>query len=206
QHKIILTLLFASVIFMVFAIIKLDWWMSEITMLFIALAVISGIIAKMDNNTFWDSFIDGSKDLLSAALVIGLSRAIVVVANEGMILDTILNGAANFLHGLSTITFVILNEFVQIAIAFLVPSSSGHAALTMPIMAPLADLLSVPREVIVILYQGASGIANLITPTSGILMAVIAMARITWIDWLKFVMPLLAVQVVLVIVIAIMGL
>jgi uncharacterized ion transporter superfamily protein YfcC len=191
---------------MVFAIIKLDWWMSEITMLFIALAVISGIIAKMDNNTFWDSFIDGSKDLLSAALVIGLSRAIVVVANEGMILDTILNGAANFLHGLSTITFVILNEFVQIAIAFLVPSSSGHAALTMPIMAPLADLLSVPREVIVILYQGASGIANLITPTSGILMAVIAMARITWIDWLKFVMPLLAVQVVLVIVIAIMGL
>ncbi|MCL2567717.1 MAG: YfcC family protein [Alphaproteobacteria bacterium] len=205
-HKIILVLLFAAIIFMVFAIIKLDWWMSEITMLFIALAVISGLIAKMDNNTFWDSFIDGSKDLLSAALVIGLSRAIVVVANEGMILDTILNGAANFLGGLSRIWFVILNEFVQIAIAFLVPSSSGHAALTMPIMAPLADLFDVPRSVIVILYQGASGVVNLITPTAGVLMAAIAMARITWVDWLKFVYPLLIILVAVVIIIAVMGL
>ncbi|MDR0483832.1 MAG: YfcC family protein [Alphaproteobacteria bacterium] len=205
-HKIILVLLFASIIFMVYAIVQMGWWMSEITMLFLALAIIAGLIAKIDNNTFWDSFIDGAKDLLSAALVIGLSRAIVVVANEGMILDTILNGAANFLADLSRIWFVILNEFVQICIAFLVPSSSGHAALTMPIMAPLGDLFNVPREVIVILYQGASGVVNLITPTAGVLMAAIAMAKITWIDWLKFVYPLLVILVVLVIVVAIMGL
>ena len=206
QQKLILVLFVLMICFMIYSIIKLGWFMQEITMLFLGVAIISAWLTRMPEDTFWNAFIDGAKDLLSAALVIGLARGIVLVAQEGLIMDTILNDMANYLAGLSSGVFIVLNEIVQICIAFLVPSSSGHAALTMPIMAPLADLLHIKKEIIVTSYQTASGLVNMVTPTSGVLIAALAIGRTTWGQWVRFMAPLLGVQFILVIIILLISL
>ncbi len=206
SHKIIL-LMFASMIgFMIYSIIVLGWWMQEITMLFLVVAMLSGIVSRMKDEVFWNAFITGAQDLLSAALVIGLARGIVLIAQDGVIMDTILNGTAEFLSGLSTYAFIVLNQAVQLGIAFLVPSSSGHAALTMTIMAPLGDLFDVPRSLIVTVYQSASGAVNLITPTSGVLIAALAMARVSWINWVRFIYPLVLINITIALVVVMFAL
>ncbi len=206
SHKIIL-LMFASMIgFMIYSIIVLGWWMQEITMLFLVVAMLSGLVSRMKDEVFWNAFITGAQDLLSAALVIGLARGIVLIAQDGVIMDTILNGTAEFLSGLSTYAFIVLNQAVQLGIAFLVPSSSGHAALTMTIMAPLGDLFDVPRSLIVTVYQSASGAVNLITPTSGVLIAALAMARVSWINWVKFIYPLVLINITIALVVVMFAL
>lgn len=197
SHKVILLMFAGMILFMIYSIIYLGWWMQEITMLFLVVAMLSGFISRMKDEVFWNAFISGAQDLLSAALVIGLARGIVLIAQDGVIMDTILSGTSEFLSGLSTYMFIVLNQMIQIGIAFLVPSTSGHAALTMTIMAPLADLFEVPRSLIVTVYQSASGAVNLITPTSGVLIAALAMARVSWVKWVKFIFPLVVINTVI---------
>ena len=160
-------------------------------MIFMMIGIFGGIAGGLKQDEIADSFIDGSKDLIYAALVIGFARAIVIVAQDGRIIDTILNAAANLLGGLPKVIFVNLMMFVQNVISFFVPSSSGHAALTIPIMAPLSDLVGVSRQNIITAYQFGTGITNFITPTNGVLMACLAMAKIPWAKFVKFVLPLI---------------
>ncbi|MFL1781239.1 YfcC family protein [Candidatus Hepatincolaceae symbiont of Richtersius coronifer] len=197
QRKTILVTFALMILTMMFCIVKFEWGIGEISALFMGLGLLTAVIARINDTEFCEAFIEGAKNFLGAAMVIGLSRGIVVIAQDGLIIDTILNGTANFLAGLSKGSFIILNEIVQIGIAFLVPSSSGHASLTMSIMAPLADLFAVPRSAMVSSFQFASGLVNMITPTSGVLMAAIGMARIGWGSWVKFVYPLLGIQLIL---------
>ncbi len=198
QHKSILILFFLMIMTMIYGLIALGWWMGEITMLFLSVAILAAIITKMNNNQFWEAFVSGSKDLLSVALIIGLARGIVIVAQNGNIMDSILFSASEFLSGLSKYSFILLNGLIQTLIAFLIPSTSGHAALTIPIMAPLADLFSIKREAIVTAYQSASGWANLITPTSGVTMGCLAIGRISLTNWLKFIAPFLIIQMLII--------
>ncbi len=197
NQKFILIIFLLLMGFMMFSVVKLGWWIPEMTMLFLVGAISAGILGKLSEREFWDSFVEGSQSLLYAALVIGLTRGIVLVAQEGVIIDTILNCIVNFLSGLSKETFIVLNELVQIVIAFFVPSSSAQAALTMPLMIPLADVFEIPRSSIITAYQTSSGLINQVSPTAGVVMAAIGMARITWGHWLKFITPLLAIQLVL---------
>lgn len=206
SDKVILLAFFLMILSMIYGVIAFDWYMGEITMLFLILALVSALFSKMKDNDFWDAFIEGSKDLLSAALIIGLARGIVVIAQDGMILATILEAAVNVLKHLHSVVFVVLNYIFQLAIGFLIPSSSGHAALVMPIMAPLGELLNIPKSIIVTTYQSASGLINWITPTGGIVMAAIGIAKISYSDWLKFVMPLFIIQMVIVSTVLIIGL
>ncbi|MDR2007750.1 MAG: YfcC family protein [Alphaproteobacteria bacterium] len=201
NQKLIIIIFLGILAFMMYAVVNLGWWIPEMTVLFLVGAMVSAILGGLNEKEFWNSFVEGSKDLLYAALVIGLTRAIVLVAQDGAIIDTILNGIVNLLSGLSQSSFIILNQICQLFIAFLVPSSSGHAALTMPLMAPLADLFSVPRSSVVTAYQTASGLINMFAPTAAVVMAAIGMAKITYFHWLKFVMPLLFVQLIIALVI-----
>lgn len=182
---------------MVWGILAQGWYTQEISMIFMIIGVFGGIAGGLKENEIADSFIDGAKDLIYAALVIGLARAIVIVAQDGKIIDTILNGAANLLGGLPKVVFINLMMFVQNAISFFIPSSSGHAALTIPIMAPLSDLVGVSRQNIITAYQFGTGITNFITPTNGVLMACLAMVKIPWIKFVKFVLPLIGIFVVI---------
>ena len=192
--KIIVASFMLMIVFMMISIIKLNWWIPQMTFLFLSVAFLSAFLSKMKEKEFWDTFIEGSKDLLSASLVIGIARGILIVAKDGFILDTILFYASELFGGLSKYSFLVINEIIQMCIAFFVPSSSAHAALTISIMAPLADLLSVPRFAIVSSYQFASGLMNLITPTAGVLIAALAMGKVSWWQWVKFIYPLLLIQ------------
>lgn len=193
----VLTIFCGGLGVMVWGILAQGWYTQEISMIFMIIGVFGGIAGGLKEDEIADSFIDGAKDLIYAALVIGLARAIVIVAQDGKIIDTILNGAANLLGGLPKVVFINLMMFVQNAISFFIPSSSGHAALTIPIMAPLSDLVGVSRQNIITAYQFGTGITNFITPTNGVLMACLAMVKIPWIKFVKFVLPLIGIFVVI---------
>ncbi|MEG0662193.1 MAG: Na+/H+ antiporter NhaC family protein, partial [Anaerovoracaceae bacterium] len=178
---------------MVWGVLAQGWYTKEISMIFVMIGVFGGIVGRLNQAEIADSFIDGSKDLIYAALVIGLARAIIIIAQDGKIIDTILNGAANMLGGLPKAVFANIMLVVQNIISFFVPSSSGHAALTIPIMAPLGDLVGVSRQNIVTAFQFGTGITSFITPTNGVLMASLTMAKIPWTKFLKYVLPLVLI-------------
>lgn len=134
------------------------------------------------------------------ALIIGIARGIVVVMDNGMITHTILNSAEGIVTGLSTVVFINVMFVLEVVLSFLVPSSSGLAVLTMPIMAPLADFANVGRELVVTAYQLASGLVNLVTPTSAVVMGGLAIAKVPYVRWLKWVAPLLGILTVLIVV------
>ncbi|UGQ16491.1 YfcC family protein [Borrelia sp. RT5S] len=195
-RKIVLLLYGIMILFLTYSIIQLGWWMQEMTMLYLGTAILSALVCKMSESQMWDAFIEGAKDMMTAAVIIGIARGVMIVADDGLITATILNAAAEFLYGLPKVLFIVLNEIVQILIGFVVPSSSGHASLTMPIMAPLADFLEMPRASVVIAMQTASGLVNLLTPT-GVIMAVLGIARLGYGSWVRFVVPLFVIEFVI---------
>lgn len=196
-RKAILILFAASFAFMIYGVAVLGWWMAEISAVFLAAAVIVDVIARMGEETFTSTFIDGARDLLGVALIIGIARGIVVVMDNGMITHTILHSAENLVSGLSTTVFINVTYWLEVLLSFLVPSSSGLAVLTMPIMAPLADFAHVQRDLVVTAYQSASGVVNLITPTSAVVMGGLAIARVPWVRYLRWVAPLLLILTML---------
>ncbi|MEF1218971.1 YfcC family protein, partial [Photobacterium damselae] len=195
-RKIILTIFALSFGIMIYGVSVLGWWMAQISAMFLGSAILIGLIARMSEEDFTTSFIDGARDLLGVALIIGIARGIVVIMDRGMITDTILNSAEHIVSGLSSIVFINVMYWLEVLLSFLVPSSSGLAVLTMPIMAPLADFAGVSRDLVVTAYQSASGIVNMMTPTSAVVMGGLAIARVPYVRWVKWVMPLLGILTV----------
>ncbi|MCW8330372.1 YfcC family protein [Photobacterium sp. SDRW27] len=204
-RKIILAIFAASFGIMIYGVSVAGWWMAEISGMFLASTIIIGLIARMSEEEFTSSFIDGARDLLGVALIIGIARGIVVIMDRGMITDTILNTAEHAVTGLSSIVFINVMYWLEILLSFLVPSSSGLAVLTMPIMAPLADFAGVSRDLVVTAYQSASGIVNLMTPTSAVVMGGLAIARVPYVRWVKWVAPLLGILTILIMVMLSVG-
>ncbi|EOV9017652.1 YfcC family protein [Cronobacter muytjensii] len=196
-RKVILVIFAASFAVMIYGVAVRGWWMGEISGVFLAAAIITGVVARMSEEAFTSTFIDGARDLLGVALIIGIARGIVVVMDNGMITHTILHSAENLVTGLSTTVFINVTYWLEVLLSFLVPSSSGLAVLTMPIMAPLADFAHVGRDLVVTAYQSASGIVNLITPTSAVVMGGLAIARVPYVRYLKWVAPLILILTVL---------
>ena len=198
QQKIILVIFAASFAVMIWGVSAGGWWMAEMSALFIFAALVVGFVAWMGEETFTSSFVDGARDLLGVALIIGIARGIVVVMDAGKMTDTVLFWSEGAVAGLSTIAFISTMYWLEVALSFLVPSSSGLAVLTMPIMAPLADFAGVGRDLVVTAYQSASGIVNLITPTSAVVMGGLAIGRVPYERWLKFMVPLLVILTIII--------
>lgn len=174
-----------------------EWYFQEITMLFFLMAVIIGLLYRLPEGEIVDAFMDGAKDLLSVALVVAIARGIQVVMNDGMITATVLHWGEEGLSGLSPVFFTILTYIFYIPMSFLIPSTSGLAAATMGIMGPLGGFSGVPQHLVITAYQSASGIINLITPTSGVVMGALAIARIDLSTWWKFMAKLIALVFIL---------
>ncbi|MCZ7675540.1 MAG: hypothetical protein M5U35_06300 [Roseovarius sp.] len=138
-------------------------------------------------------FIDGARDLLGVALVVGLARGIVVIMENGLIADTILHGAEQSLSGLGDLAFINLMFWIELGMSFFVPSSSGLAVLSMPILAPLADFAGVGRDLVVTAYQSANGLVNLINPTFAVVIGGLAIGRVSYDRWIVFIWPLLLI-------------
>jgi uncharacterized ion transporter superfamily protein YfcC len=173
------------------------WWFAEMTGSFLFFSIVIGFLGRMSEGEFTSSFVDGARDLLGVALIIGIARGVTVVMNNGQITDTVLNGAEQALAGLGGVAFINIMYGLFLPLSFLIPSSSGLATVAMPIMVPLAGFANVPPDAIVTAYQTANGLVNLVTPTSAVVMGGLAIARVPYGTWIRFVLPLLAILAVL---------
>ena len=164
-------------------------------------AIIIGLIARMRESELTTAFVDGARDLLGVALIIGIARGITVIMNNGQITDTVLHWIENALGDTGEAAFTIVMFILFLPLSFLIPSTSGLATLSMPITAPLAGFVDVPESLVVTAYQSASGIMNLFIPTSAVVMGGLAIARVPYGTYLRWVWPLLAALTVLCIVV-----
>ncbi|SKA12085.1 Uncharacterized membrane protein YfcC, ion transporter superfamily [Pilibacter termitis] len=169
------------------------WYFQEITMLFFVIGIIIAFIYGMSESDFVKEFMNGAADLIGVAIVVAVARGIQVVMNDGLITATVLHWGEVGLKGLSSSVFIVLTYIFYIPMSFLIPSTSGLAAATMGIMAPMGEFAGVGKALVITAYQSASGIVNLITPTSGVVMGALAIARIDIGVWLKYVWKLLVI-------------
>ncbi|MDP2079694.1 MAG: YfcC family protein [Pseudotabrizicola sp.] len=192
-HKIVLILFALTFGVMIWGVSIGGWWMAEMSGLFLIAAIVIGIVARLGEGKLVASFVNGARDLLGVALIIGLARGIVVVMDAGHITDTILHSAEVGVAGLPRTAFILVVYWIEVGLSFFVPSTSGLAVLSMPILAPVADFAGVKRELVVTAFATASGMVNLITPTSAVVMGGLAIGRVPYERWLRFIWPLLAV-------------
>lgn len=186
QTTIIMLIVAAAFTMFIVGLVRFEWGFDELSAIFLTMGVASGLVGGLGVSGTADAFVDGFKEMAFAALLIGFSRGIYVVLNDGHIIDTIVNAmAAPLGHApaaVAPIGMIALHTATHVA----VPSVSGQAVLTMPILAPLADLLGVSRQVAVLAYQYGAGLCELLTPTNGALMAVIAAAGVRYEQWIRF--------------------
>ena len=197
RHRLILLVFTIGFVLMVFGVMKYQWFITEIAALFLGMSIVCSIIAGISVNAFCESFIEGTKDLVGAALIVGLARAILVIARDGQIIDTMLYSMSQIISRLHPILAAQSMFVIQSLINFFIPSGSGKAALTMPIMAPLADLIGITRQTAVLAYQLGDGLTNMIIPTSGVTMGVLGMAKIPWERWARWLLPIVIILSIL---------
>lgn len=195
RHKIVLgyfTLCMAGYLVGVF---KLGWGLNEMAGLFLVISLGTALIERISANHYVHLFVKGAQGMLYAALIVGLARAIVVVLEDAYVLDTIVNSIAVLLEPMPRILAALGMYVFNLGFNIIISSASGQAAIVVPVMAPLADTIGLTRQVAVLAYNFGDGFTNIITPTSGILMASIAIGGVPWVKWLKFVMPLLCIWI-----------
>ena len=198
MRKLVLAIFTLTFGVMMWGVSAAGWWMAELSALFIAASIVVGLVGRLSEAEITNTFVDGARDLLGVALIIAIARGLVVVMDNGNITHTILNSAEGLLAGLNNIAFINAIYWVEAVLCLVVPSSSGLAVLSMPVLAPLADFAGVARELVVTAFQSASGLPNLVTPTSGVVMGGLAIGRVAYSSWLKFIGPLLGVLTVMV--------
>ncbi len=197
RHTCILILLFLTIFALVVGVLAFDWYIAEISALFLAMGIIAGIIDHQSADDIAKLFLAGCKDILSAALVVGLASGIIFILRDGKIIDTLLYALTRSLTQTGEVVSLGVMYIFQTLLNIVMPSGSAKAALTMPIMAQFADLIDVSRQTTVLAFQFGDGFTNMLTPTSGVLIGVLGVARIpygTWLKWVwKFILALIAI-------------
>lgn len=189
NHKYVLSAFGISMIIMVIGILEYQWFIIEIAALFFALGIVSGFLGKLSVTDITDSFKEGAKDMVGVALIIACAKALLIIAMDGKIIDTMLFGMAQVISNLHPVLAAQSMFVTQGVINFFVHSGSGQAALTMPVMAPLADVIGIPRYIAVLAFQFGEGWINPVLPTSGVTMGVLGLAGIPWEKWFKWMLP-----------------
>ncbi|MEL0613106.1 YfcC family protein [Marinomonas arenicola] len=193
SQNIVLIIFALTFVVMIWGVSSQGWWMAKMGALFIASSILIGLITRMGEKCFTEVFINGARDLLGVAIIIGIARGIVVVMDAGHMTDTILHLGEQTLSGLPAVVFINTMYGIELLMSFFVPSSSGLAVLSMPIMAPLADFSGVGRELVVTAFQSANGLVNLFNPTFAVVMGALAIGKVPYERWLRFVWPLLLI-------------
>jgi uncharacterized ion transporter superfamily protein YfcC len=196
RHAAVLALFAGSLAVMVVGVVKFKWDIDQIAALFLTMAILIGIVGKLNADAFVAAFLQGARDLVSTALVIALARGTVVLAREAHIIDTMLHALTPLVQSASPIIAAQKMFVIQSVINFFIHSGTGQAALTMPIMAPLSDLVGVSRQTAVLAFQFGELTTPMI-PTSGITVGVLALARIPWLTWAKWMVPLQVIYLVM---------
>ena len=193
----ILILLTFTIVFLVIGVMGHGWYMKEIATIFFAMGILAGIAANKSPNNITKLFLEGAKDILPAALIVGLARGIVVILEDGNVIDTILFYVSESMHNFGKVGSIGIMYLIQTGLNVFIPSGSGQAALTIPIMSQISDLIGISRQATVVVFQLGDGFTNMITPTSGVLIGVLGVARIPYDKWFKWVLPFMGILVVL---------
>jgi len=201
RRKVIMTIFTLTFLVMIYGVIPfedmglplpaLGWWFPELSALFLVGGIVIGLIDRMREDEIADTFVAGCADLLGVAFIIGISRGITVLMNDGGITDTVLHWGENALAGAGPISFVLLVYLIYLPLTILIPSSSGLATLSVPIMAPLGKFAGVGGDLVVTAFQSASGLVNIITPTAAVVMGALALGHVPYDKWVKYVWKLI---------------
>ncbi|MGI5824095.1 MAG: YfcC family protein [Bacillota bacterium] len=198
KEILVLSLFGFSFLLMIYAVIPFNdigisflptwgWWFAELSAWFFFMSVLIGVVYRMKETEIGESFVRGAADMLGVVFIIGISRGITIIMNDGMITDTILHYGEMLLTGTGSYIFIALSYIFYLPLSFLIPSTSGLATLSMPILAPMADFAGISRALMVTIFQSSCGIINLITPTSAVVMGALAFGKIPYQNWLKFI-------------------
>ncbi|MBC8344406.1 MAG: YfcC family protein [Bacteroidetes bacterium] len=196
-HFYILIMLAFTILFLIIGVMGYQWYIMKIAALFFAMGIFSGLAFKQNASNIVKLFLEGCKDILSAAVIVGLAGGIIVILEDGKVIDTILYVMSKSMNDLGQIATVGIMYVIQTAINVVIPSGSAKAALTMPIMAPFSDLVGLSRQATVVAFQFGDGFTNMITPTSGVLLGVLSVAKIPYEKWVRWVTPLIILLFVL---------
>ncbi|ART81166.1 C4-dicarboxylate ABC transporter [Oceanisphaera avium] len=188
---------FAFFILLVWGVMTRGWFMMEMAGLFIVMGIVVGLIAGLKTEDISEGFNEGFRDVLVGAMICGIARAVAVVLEDGQIMDTLVYALGNLVGEFPAMFSAIGMFFAQLGFNFVIPSGSGQALVTMPIMAPLSDLVGVTRQTAVLAFQLGDGIGNILYPTSGYFMATLALAGVTWNKWVKFFLPLFTIWILI---------
>lgn len=205
RHKAALSVFGVAIAFMIFAMLVWKWGLPELTGYYVLIAILIGLTSGLRAGGIADGFIEGSRQLLFAALLVGFARTVQIILEQGQIIDSIINGLVQPLSGVTPVLVPGLMVIVQSGINLVIPSSSAMAVVTMPIMAPLSDLLDMQRQTAVIAYQFGDGITNLILPSYSVLMGALGLARVPFGKWFRFIWPLTLILLATVILLAIIA-
>lgn len=192
RHKLVLLTFILGIVSMVWGILTRGFYLTEMGAVFMIMTVTAGVVGGLNGNQICNEFVEGTKSLLWVGLVMGLCKGVTNILTEANIIDTIINALASLLHGLPRTVAACAMFAVQDVINFVIPSGSGQAAVTMPLMIPLGDLLGINRQVNVLAFQFGDSLSNMVTPAGAKLMAGIAMCNIPYKKWLKFFLPCFA--------------
>ena len=193
----VLGILALTVAVLIVGVTCFEWYLPEITGLFLAMGIVCGLIAGFPSGRIVNELMAGAKDILSAALVVGFASGIIVILQDGKIIDSILHSMQEGLDGTGKVGSLSAMYGIQALINFLIPSATAKAAITIPIMAPFSDMVGVSRQAMVLAFQFGDGFTNMITPTSGVLVAALAMARIPYSKWVKWIWKMVLALLVL---------
>lgn len=196
-HFFILNLLLFTIFFLIAGVMGYGWYIMEIATLFFVMGLASGLAYNYTLNEITKHFLDGVRDILSAGLIVGLAGGIIIILKNGQVIDTILNGVSDSMKGFGDYATLSIMYVIQTGINLIMPSGSAKAALTMPIMSQFSDLIGLSRQATVMAYQLGDGFTNMITPTSGVLMGVLGIARIPYDKWFRWVWPFMLILVIL---------
>ncbi|MCS0616710.1 YfcC family protein [Massilia kyonggiensis] len=202
RHKAVLAIFALSLAAMVVGVVKFDWYIDEIAALFLSMAIVVGIVGRLGPDNWVAAFMQGAKDLAPTALVIAIARGTMILARDAHIIDTMLHGLMPLVQSSHPVFAAQKMYLIQSVINFFIHSGTGQAALTMPIMAPLADLVGVTRQTAILAFQ-LGELSTPMIPTSGITVGVLALARVPWITWAKWMIPLQLIYLVLALVLLI---
>lgn len=196
-HFFVLSLLGFTILFLIIGVMGHGWYLSEISALFLAMGVMAGFAAGQNADGIIKLFLEGAKDILSAAIVVGLAGGIIQVLQDGRIIDPILHALASLMNETGRVASVGAMYIIQTLINVIIPSGSAKAALTMPIMAPFSDVIGISRQATVMAFQFGDGFTNMITPTSAVLIGALGIARIPYEVWIKWFSKLLLFFIIL---------
>lgn len=195
-HFYILNLLMFTIVFLIVGVMGFSWYVKEIATLFLVLGIVSGIAMNSSANDIVMHFTAGMKDILTAAFVVGLAGGILVILEDGKVIDSILYYMAQSMQEFGKVASVTMMYIIQTGINIVIPSGSAKAALTMPMMSQFSDLIGISRQATVMAFQFGDGFTNMITPTSPVLIGVLGIARIPYEKWVKWIIPFMIILII----------